>query len=67
MVQFRANFQLETAWLACLLCPALAWSGLGLSCLPVLPCLAKTGRQDRPMPDQAKAGHNRQVSQAVST
>ena len=22
------------AWLACLLCPALAWSGLGLSCLP---------------------------------
>ena len=27
------------AWLACLLCLALAWSGLGLSCLPCLPCL----------------------------
>ena len=25
---------LALAWLACLLCPALAWSGLGLSCLP---------------------------------
>ena len=24
------------AWLACLLCPALAWSGLGLPCLPCL-------------------------------
>ena len=28
------------AWLACLLCPALAWSGLGLPCLPCLPCQA---------------------------
>ena len=35
-----SNFQPETAWLACLLCPALAWSGLGLSCLPCLPCQA---------------------------
>ena len=82
------------AWLACLLCPALAWSGLGLPCLPCLPCLGLVqqqqpaafggrrrlrrrccccwtrprqggqGRQDRPGPDQAKAGHNRQASQA---
>ena len=72
------------AWLACLLCLALAWSGLGLSCLPCLGlvqqqqpaafggrrrlrrrcCCCWQGRQDRPRPDQAKAGHNRQASQA---
>ena len=76
--------QPETAWLACLLCPALAWSGLGLPCLPCLGlvqqqqqrrrsrrrppkaagCCCWQGRQDRPRPDQAKAGHNRQASQA---
>ena len=72
------------AWLACLLCPALAWSGLGLSCLPCQQqqpaafggrrrlrrrcCCCWTrprqGRQDRPRPDQGKARHNRQASQA---
>ena len=75
---------LALAWLACLLCLALAWSGLGLSCLPCLGlvqqqqqrrrsrrrppkaagCCCWQGRQDRPRPDQAKAGHNRQASQA---
>ena len=70
--------------LACLLCLALAWSGLGLSCLPCQQqqpaafggrrrlrrrcCCCWTrprqDRRDRPRPDQAKAGHNRQASQA---
>ena len=68
------------AWLACLLCLALAWSGLGLSCLPCQQqqpaafggrrrlrrrcCCCWQGRQDRPRPDQAKARHNKQASQA---
>ena len=76
------------AWLACLLCPALAWSGLGLSCLPCLGLVQqqqqrrrsrrrppkaagcccwtrpRQGRHDRPRPDQAKARHDRQASQA---
>ena len=75
---------LALAWLACLLCPVLAWSGLRLSCLPcqqqqqrrrsrrrppkAAGCCCWTrprqGRQGRPRPDQAKAGHNRQASQA---
>ena len=46
------------AWLACLLCPALAWSGLGLSCLPC------QQQQPAASPAAAKAGHNRQASQA---
>ena len=33
------------AWLACLLCPALAWSGLGLPCLP---CLGLVQQQQPP-------------------
>ena len=67
-------------WLACLLCLALAWSGLGLSCLPCQQqqpaafggwwrlrcrcCCCWQGRQDRPRQDQAKARHNKQASQA---
>ena len=54
---------------ACLLCLALAWSGLGLSCLSCLSCWTRPrqgrqDRQDRPRPDQAKARHNKQASQA---
>ena len=76
------------SWLACLLCLALAWSGVGLSCLPCLGLVQqqqpaafggrrrlrrrccccwtrpRQGRQDRPRPDQAKARHNKQASQA---
>ena len=67
------------AWLACLLCLALAWSGLGLSCLPcqqqqrrrsrrrppkAAGCCCWQGIQDRPMPDQVKAMHDNQASQA---
>ena len=78
------------AWLACLLCLALPWSGLGLSCLHCLGLVhqqqpaafggrrrlrrhccccwtrPRQGRQDRPRPDQAKARHNKQASQAKS-
>ena len=77
------------AWLACLLCLTLAWSGLSPSCLPCLGLVqqqqpaafggqrrlrhrcccccwtrSRQGRQDRPRPDQAKARHNKQASQA---
>ena len=38
------------AWLACLLCLALAWSGLGLSCLPCLGLVQQAS--------QANAGKN---------
>ena len=72
------------AWLACLLCLALAWSGLSLPCQQQQPAAfggrrrlrrrccccwtrprqGRRGRQDRPRPDQAKARHNKQASQA---
>ena len=35
------------AWLACLLCPALAWSGLGLSRLSCRPCLGLVQQQQQ--------------------
>ena len=85
---FRA--QLAHPWLTCLLCLALAWSGLGLSCMHCLGLVQqqqpaafggrrprrhccccwtrpRQGRQDRPRPDQAKARHNKQASQAKSS
>ena len=74
-----ANFSLEKyhgltalAWLACLLRPALAWSGLGRSRLPCLSCLGLVQQQQqrlhrRPplvLLDQAKARQARKARQA---
>ena len=48
--------------------PALPWPGPATTAAARPPkaagCCCWQGRQDRPRPDQAKAGHNRQASQA---
>ena len=63
---------LGLAW-ACLACLALAWSSNNNSSgaaaaggrrRPVVVAGPRQGRRDRPMPDQAKARHNKQASQA---